>query len=68
MLYLEAGYLQKWFSFVQCIKFLYIVVELPLEVLVVLKGEVLKIAYGVHVLGSLWHLWADFGGLNLCHK
>ena len=50
----------------QCIKFLYIVVELHLEVLVVLKGEVLKIAYGVHVLGSLWHLWVDFPQPQLC--
>ena len=32
----------------------------------VLKGKVLKIAYGVHVLGSLWHLWADFWWPRLC--
>ena len=44
----------------QCIKFLCIAVEPHLEVLVVLNGEVLKIAYGVHVLGGLWHLWANF--------
>ena len=32
----------------------------------VLKGKVLKIAYGVHVLGGLWHLWADFWWPQLC--
>ena len=52
--------LAKVVSFVQCIKFMYIVGELHLEVLMVLKGKVLKIAYGVHILGSLWHVWVDF--------
>ena len=28
------------------------------------KGKVVKIAYGAHVLGGLWHLWADFNGLD----
>ena len=32
----------------------------------VLKGETLKIAYGVHILGSLWHLWAGFQWPQLC--
>ena len=32
----------------------------------VLKGEVLKIAYGVHILGGLWHLCADFQWPQLC--
>ena len=31
-----------------------------------LKGEVLKIAYGVCILVSLWHLWADFWWPQLC--
>ena len=28
--------------------------------LVLLKGEALRIAYGIHILGSLWLWWADF--------
>ena len=66
VIYLEAGYFQKWFSFVQCIKFLYIVVELHLEVLMVLKGKALKIGYGVHILGGLWLLLVDFWWPQLC--
>ena len=32
----------------------------------VLKGEALKIAYGVHVLCGLWLLWVDFQWPQLC--
>ena len=50
----------------QCIKFLYIVVELHIEVLVVQKTKVLKITYRAHILGSLWHQWDDFWQPQLC--
>ena len=55
---------QKLFSFVQCIKFQYIVVELCLEVLAVLMGKVQELTYEAHILGDLWPLWADFRWLQ----
>ena len=48
--------LQKWFSSAQYMRFLSIVAEPYLGVLVVLRGEVLEIIYEVHILGGLWPL------------